>query len=78
MGGKNREIEAKETKLKKLVIMLMALTLAALMAAPIAAETEIDISGQVRVRGELDAKPFDTSRTTSGYTLMRTRVLSLP
>ncbi len=60
--------------MKKLVLLLMILTMGALVAAPASADTEIDISGQIRVRSEGDGRSFDTSTIAGTHTLMRTRV----
>ena len=60
--------------MKTLVTTITALALAALMIAPAIAETEVDVSGQIRIRGEFDDKSFDTAKTFSDYHLMRTRV----
>jgi len=70
----SRQIEAKEIKLKKLITILTTLSLIALTIVPAVADTEVDISGQVRVRSEIDGKSFDAANTTGIYELMRTRI----
>ncbi|MFQ5499085.1 MAG: alginate export family protein [Candidatus Zixiibacteriota bacterium] len=44
-------------------------------AAPIAAETKIEVTGQVRLREEFDKRSFDTSATTLTFGDLRTRVM---
>lgn len=50
------------------------MVLAATIGIGARAETTVDISGQVRVRTEYDARSFDTAATARTFALMRTRV----
>ncbi len=50
-------------------------TLILMFAIPIQAETDLSITGQVRVRGELERKSFDTTLSHfQDFSIMRTRI----
>jgi hypothetical protein len=55
-------------------LSVLVITLIATCVGLVAAETAVDVSGQVRVRGEFDARSFDTAATSLIFALMRTRV----
>jgi len=44
------------------------------LAAAVYAETEVEVSGQVRVRNEIDGKSFNPDYTTKYFQVMRTRI----
>lgn len=52
----------------------LALLIVLSLAVSVAAETQLEVSGQVRVRNEIDHKSFNPDHTTLNYQLMRTRV----
>jgi hypothetical protein len=54
----------------RIVFLLAALAI----PAQLAAETEVNLSGQVRVRAEIDAKSFDAAHLTRTFQIMRTRI----
>jgi len=58
---------------KGTIATITVLTMATLASATTAG-TEVDISGQVRARAELDQKSFDTADGMRQYTYLRTRV----
>ena len=55
---------------KLLLVVVVVLAVAGLAQA----DADINVSGQVRLRDQLDKKGFDTSATTTTFTEMRTRV----
>lgn len=60
--------------MKTSTICLVGVVLAAAIGIGARAETTLDVSGQVRVRTEYDARSFDTAATARTFALMRTRV----
>jgi hypothetical protein len=60
--------------LKTSTISLVTLVIATAIGVETRAETTVDISGQMRVRGEYDARSFDTAATAKTFALSRTRV----
>ncbi len=60
----------------KTIIMIRIVFLLAALALPaqLFAETEVSVSGQIRVRGEVDSKSFDPGHNTQVFQIMRTRV----
>jgi hypothetical protein len=60
--------------LKTSTISLVTLVIATAIGVETRAETTVDISGQMRVRGEYDARSFDTAATARTFVLSRTRV----
>jgi len=51
-----------------------AVLLAAVAVTSVGADTQVDISGQVRVRTELDDRSFDTANSYQDFASLRTRV----
>ena len=56
------------------IVIVGALVIVSLMIRSARAETEVEVSGQVRVRSEIDKKRFDPLAASLAFTDMRTRV----
>ena len=60
--------------MRKTLMLTIVILLAAGFAMTAAAETKVDVSGQVRVRGEYDDRVFSDGYIVNLYTLLRTRL----
>jgi len=60
--------------MRKVMTIIVTIALAALLAIPAGAQTEWDVSGQIRLRGLTEQTGFDKDLDETEYTEMRTRL----
>ena len=62
--------------MKKTFVLISVLAAVILGAGPAMAETDVTITGQVRVRSEISDKSFDSTDKAQQFTYLRTRVMA--
>ena len=61
--------------MKNALVLVAALAAVALGTGLVMAETDVTITGQVRVRTEISDKSFNSTAKAQQYTYLRTRVM---